>query len=67
MFEFRAHTNGVLPHGLRYGAWNDRFDECYSGRFSNNTCAAWVIFNGNMDYLHCREKLGWDKAKSCKE
>lgn len=29
-------------------------------------CTAWVLTNENMDYLHCPEKLGWNKAKSCK-
>ena len=29
-------------------------------------CTAWVLLNENMDYLHCPEKLGWDKAMRCK-
>ena len=30
------------------------------------TCAAWVIYNENMDYLHCKD-LSWDGKHSCKE
>ena len=28
-------------------------------------CTAWVIYNENMDYLHCND-LNWDGKKSCK-
>lgn len=28
-------------------------------------CAAWVIYNENMDYLHCND-LSWDGKKKCK-
>ena len=29
------------------------------------TCAAWIIYNENMDYLHCND-LSWDGKKRCK-
>ena len=29
-------------------------------------CAAWVIYNENMDYLHCKD-LSWDGKHFCKE
>lgn len=32
----------------------------------NESYAAWVIYNENTDYLRCPDKLGWDKATSCK-
>lgn len=53
--------------------------ECGKGKCSPNNfitgcaqdngydCTAWVIYNENMDYLHCPDKLGWDKASSCKK
>ena len=28
-------------------------------------CAAWVILNENMDYLHCSD-IGWGGKASCK-
>ena len=28
-------------------------------------CTAWVIYNGNMDYLHCTD-LSWDGKTKCK-
>jgi len=34
---------------------------------AGRACTAWVIYNKNMDYLHCPDKLSWDGAHSCKE
>lgn len=28
---------------------------------------AWVIYNGNMDYLHCADKLSWNGPFTCKD
>lgn len=28
---------------------------------------AWVVYNGNMDYLRCPDKLSWNGAHTCKE
>ncbi len=30
------------------------------------SCTAWVIYNENMDYLYCADKLSWNGKKSCK-
>ena len=30
------------------------------------SCTAWVLYNGNMDYLHCND-LSWEGKHSCKE
>lgn len=62
---FLITKNGVLPIG-RQGGWHTHsFEKGCLQEFYN--CTAWVIYNDNMDYLHCPEKLGWNKAKSCKE
>ncbi len=29
-------------------------------------CASWVLTYGNLDYLHCPEKLEWGKVTKCK-
>lgn len=46
-------------------------DECLTRNSTNvtvgSTCAAWVIIYGNMDYLHCPDKLSVDGPYSCKE
>ena len=36
--------------------------KCYTNEF---TCSSWVLINGNMDYLHCRD-LSWSGKSSCK-
>lgn len=32
---------------------------------AGGACTAWVMANKNMDYLHCPDKLDWNKALSC--
>ncbi len=68
-FYFELQKKGLIPEGKTENA--EGFNKC-DPKLTNNTragrgCAAWVIYNKNMDYLHCREKLGWDKKRSCKE
>ena len=68
-FFFEFQKKGLIPEGKTDGA--ESFDKC-DPSYTDNTmagrgCTAWVIYNKNMDYLHCREKLGWDKKHSCKE
>jgi len=73
IFAFRVYTDGILPMGLPNniggGAWNDDFTRsCFPGSVnSNETCTGWVIYNKNMDYLHCRDKISWNGPHSCKE
>lgn len=58
LFSFWLKTEGVVPLGTSNGSPVFGTNESYT---------AWVIFNENMDYLRCPDKLGWDKAKSCKD
>lgn len=37
-----------------------------SGRGKGSQCSAWVIYNGNMDYLHCPDKLKTNNWNNCK-
>ena len=63
----------LTPKGLRPEGLNDArnvFNKC-DPKLANDTmagrgCTAWVIYNKNMDYLHCREKLDWNGKHSCK-
>ncbi|MBE7709993.1 MAG: type II secretion system protein [Cyanobacteria bacterium SIG32] len=66
-FYFVANSKGVIPEGKVVGNSFDYCDPTRTHKLAGRGCAAWIIQNKNMDYLHCREKLGWDKAKSCKE
>ena len=64
--------NGILPKGLQYSnskyditpfesACNKKLDVALNGL----SCTAWVIYNGNMDYLHC-DDLSWSGKHKCK-
>ncbi|MBP3925143.1 hypothetical protein J6E39_07880, partial [bacterium] len=74
VFDFDFTKKGFVPRGGQTSSegWSTFDNSCdpenssISADGQGRGCAAWVIFNGNMDYLHCREKLGWDKASSCK-
>ena len=67
-FYFSFNDKGLIPQGK---TGNFKFeahcDPAQTGTSSGFGCAAWVIYNKNLDYLHCREKLSWDGAHSCKE
>lgn len=72
IFEFRFFTNRVLPNGINNkeslpNVEAENFDTCLNNKGNSGTCTAWVIINENLDYLHCPEKIGWNKAKSCKD
>ncbi len=65
---FKVNKMGMYPEGAPkdVNAWarcNPDLDTSLGGR----GCAAWVIYNKNMDYLHCRDELSWAGKRSCKE
>lgn len=71
IFVFKLYADGIIPAGSpihRTSSWVEDFNSTGSciGQYGE-TCAGWVIYNGNMDYLHCPEKLGWGKATSCND
>lgn len=59
VFCFRIYRDKIRPAG-------GDFNSCLKG-YDPTHCSAWIIDNGNLDYLHCPDKLGWDKARSCNE
>ena len=73
IFAFYIGKNGIFP----FGSEMDRisFDEyCdinkdwgvnYNGHGNGEGCTAWVMYNENMDYLHC-DGLAWSGKKTCK-
>jgi len=64
------YSDGVLrPDGWDGSPGNNTFENrCNVGTNQNGRgCTAWVIYNKNMDYLHCKEKLSWDGPHSCKD
>lgn len=71
IFEFRFFKDGVIPNGINsttgVNVESENFDNCLINKGNHGACTAWVVINENMDYLHCPEKIGWNKAKSCKD
>lgn len=62
-FWFWITKYGVIPFGVPEST-DYNFNSCNSDN-KGYSCAAWVIFNENLDYLKCPEKLGWDKNLKC--
>ena len=71
LFYFRMNDKGLTPYGLKGEAVNSSSsfergcDPAYVDVSSGQGCTAWVIYNKNLDYLHCREELSWDGKHSC--
>ena len=70
IFLFYITPNGVVPMGTanQTGGFNfknycNRNNKAYINGYG---CTAWVIYNENMDYLHC-DDLSWNGKHSCKE
>lgn len=59
LFIFNITKNGVVPDASPTSS--KLFSDCVNGGY----CTAWVIMNGNMDYLHCPSELSWTGKTKC--
>ncbi len=67
-FWFRIKEHSIVPYGLPEETGNNTFGNCVNPvnyYYTSRGCTAWVIFNENMDYLHCKD-LSWEGKKECK-
>lgn len=72
VFNFLFTKNGFVPNGMSTGT-SYAFDKAcdiknqsgLNADAQGRGCTAWVLFNGNMDYLHCND-LSWDGKTKCK-
>lgn len=68
-FTFLITHQGIYPDGSsnqvgeNMGFPNDCNTNACAGSYCES-CAAWVIYNENMDYLHCND-LSWDGKTKC--
>ena len=62
-FIFLIRKDKVLPSGVPSASPFNTYCKLEPGN-GGYGCTAWVIYKGNMDYLHC--DLTWDKH-SCKD
>ena len=75
IFGFYLTKYGIYPRGTALDEVNTMEEFCTNtrtwgknyGSFTNGVaCSAWVLYNENMDYLHCN--LNWKSGKkSCKK
>jgi hypothetical protein len=56
--------NGIIPHGTAEATGADSFEQGCLKASTKNTCTAWVLYNENMDYLHC-DDLSWGGKTKC--
>lgn len=64
IFSFWMTKTGIIPKGGSRDT-NSFETRCLAQTsFVANHCAAWVIYNENMDYLKC-DDLSWDGKKTC--
>ncbi|MBR1754551.1 prepilin-type N-terminal cleavage/methylation domain-containing protein, partial [bacterium] len=67
-FYFSGKSKGLIPSG-------NMDDTAYTFNYTckNNSdksfggcgCTAWIIYNDNMDFLHCPEQLSWNGKTKC--
>jgi len=65
LFLFNLTKYGIIPAGTAQYTSGYTFDSCKTSASAiGHTCAAWVIYNENMDYLHCSD-LSWGGKTKC--
>lgn len=68
LFSFWLTKYGIVPEGSELqtaDTWSDFVNNCKNkDTQSGYGCAAWVIYNENLDYLHCNG-LDWDGPTKC--
>lgn len=64
-FFFWVTKDGIIPSGSQQETLYQFSEMCANKSTANGwACTAWVIYNENMDYLHCGD-LSWDNKKKC--
>lgn len=65
-FWFVYGKNGIVPRGLTGAYGSDQFENGCSPATSNGqSCTAWVMYVGNLDYLKCPGSVSWNGAHKC--
>ena len=71
VFAFNVYSTGVYPSGLPKdrlpfeGTCKHIKPEGPMAGSRGFGCTAWVLYNENMDYLHC-DDLSWESKRKCK-
>ena len=72
IFYFKLFYNkGFVPTGAlsMVPKYSEPFEQACNrkstSQYNGRACTAWVIYNENMDYLHC-DDLSWGGKHKCK-
>ena len=71
IFYFYISPYAIIPFGMPDDETGYKFsnlclrNSLTAGNNNGYGCTVWVIYNENMDYLHC-DDLSWDGKKKCK-
>lgn len=67
VFILNITNKGIVPTGIQddYDTFEENCNRTSRTSANGDSCAAWVILNENMDYLHC-DDLNWNDKTSCK-
>jgi len=65
LFEIRIKKDIAYPAGSPKYEGQTAFKSNCNKNASGVYCSAWVIYKGNMDYLHC-DDLDWNGKDKCK-
>ncbi len=64
IFAFYLAENSVIPFGTPNETTYSFENDCAS---FGSPCTAWVVYNGNMDYLKCPDDLSWNGKHKCSD
>lgn len=63
-FGFYLTKGGIVPMGIKEESFDGFTNGCKASDADGLSCTAWVIYNGNMDYLKCSD-LDWNTKTKC--
>ena len=69
VFIFNITDKGIIPSGMKDTTLNQSDFERYCDRdgstnANGQACAAWVVYNENLDYTKC-DDLSWSEKLKC--
>lgn len=67
VFDIYLTSSGIIPAGTQAeeGGEDSFTDMCRNTGADGSGCAAWVLYNENMEYTKCNNTLSWGGATKC--
>ncbi len=64
IFFFYLTENSIIPCGTTNETMYSFAKDCLDSNSTGLACSAWLVYIGNMDYLHC-DDLSWNGKHKC--